>query len=162
MLRKLIYSACALFLAATLPIAAKATSLTITAANVAYVSGPTIGDQVAGEAFAAGAILYKADDGKWYKAKSSGTAVQAGSRDIGMALNTTDAANARVTLAKHGAVVAIGTGTAGTIYVIGSTAGALAPVADLSSTNKVQPAAIGIGTNQVMLLHGYNAGAVVP
>lgn len=137
-------------------------ALTITAASVAYVSGPVKGDQIAGEAFAAGAMLYyKASDGKWYKAQCDGTVAEAGADGIGMALSTADAANARVTVAQPGAVVSVGTGTAGIIYTIGRTAGTLVPSADMASTDKVTPAAHGIGSSQLQLMYSYNAGSAL-
>jgi hypothetical protein len=137
------------------------TALSITAANVAWQSGPILTDQIAGEAFAAGAILYKSDAGTWLKAQCDGTAVEAGSNDIGMALATADAAAARVSIARPDAIVALGTSTKGVVYCIGPTAGALNPVADIVSTNKVTVAALGIGTSQVQLCRVYNPGAVL-
>jgi hypothetical protein len=138
-------------------------NLAITAANVGLISGPESGDQVAGEAFIAGALVYlNPSDSRWYKAKASGTAVQAGSAGIGMALGTADAAGARVSIARPGAIVSVGGGAAGTVYVVSATAGSLAPVADMVSTNKVTVAALGIGGNQLALAYAYNAGAVTP
>lgn len=136
-------------------------ALSITAANVAWQSGPVATDQVAGEAFAAGAMLYRSAAGTWLKAQCDGTAIEAGSDNIGMALATADAAGARVSVALPGAVVTVGTGTAGVVYCIGATAGALNPVADLTSTNKVTVAALGIGSSKLQLCRDYNAGAVL-
>lgn len=137
--------------------------LTITAASVSLVSGNHDADQQAGEAFTAGASVYKnSADGKWYKAKASGTADQAGATDLGIALATADAAGARVSVAKAGAVVALGTGAAGGIYVVSATAGKIAPAADLASTNKATIIGLGIGSNQIVVHRSYNAGAVVP
>ncbi len=137
-------------------------ALTITKANVSWVSGPIAADQLAGEAFDAGDAVYqKASDSKWYKAQCDGTPEEAGSEANGMALATADAANARVSIARSGAIVAIGTGTAGVVYCLGATAGDLVPVADLVSTNKVTVAAIGIGSSRVQLGRLYNAGAVL-
>ncbi len=139
------------------------TALTIAAASVALASGTPLGDQVAGEAFVAGAMLYlNTTDGRWYKAKSNGTAAQAGADGVAMALGTADAAGARVSIARPGAIVGVGTGTAGVVYVPGTTAGALMPTADLASTNKATPVALGIGGSQLLLTYAYNAGAVVP
>lgn len=136
------------------------TALTITKANVALVSGPVSSDQIAGEAFDAGDMVYlKASDGKWYKAEDDGTAEAAGSEGIGMALATADAANARVSIARPGAIVSIGTGTAGIIYCLGDTAGDLVPSADNGSGDKVTVVALGIGSNKVQLGWLYNAGA---
>lgn len=139
------------------------TALTITAANVSHDSGPRDSDQPAGEAFVAGAVVYrKASDGKWYKAQCDGTAEEAGSEDIGVALGTADAANARVGIAKSGSVVSIGTGTAGTAYFIGRTAGAIIPAADLAQTDKATLVGIGVGSNKLLLGRLYHSGAVIP
>ena len=139
-------------------------ALTITAANVSLVSGAHDADQIAGEAFIAGAAVYKnSTDGNWYKAKcASATADQAGATDLGIALATADAAGARVSIAKQGAIVALGTGTAGTFYAVGATAGAINPVADLATTNKSTGIGIGIGSNQLQVARLYNAAAIVP
>ena len=137
-------------------------ALSITAANVIWQSGDIDKDQVAGEAFIAGAMVYKAANGTWLKAQSDGTAIEAGSEDLGMALFTADVAAARGSIAKPGAVVAIGAGTAGVPYFVGPTAGSLNPIADIASTGKVTMAAVGIGSNKVQLARVYNAGAVVP
>lgn len=136
-------------------------ALTITPASVVWQSGPKLHDQVAGEAFDAGAAIYLADNGKWLKAQADGTAVQAGSNDLGMALASADGDGARISVATAGAIVAVGTGTAGVIYVPGDTAGAYNPVADQGSTDKITVAALGIGSNQLLLARVYNAGAVL-
>lgn len=138
-------------------------ALTITAASVLWSSGsnPT-GDQIAGEAFAAGAAVYlKASDGKWYKAQCDGTAEEAGSEELGIALATADAAGARVSIAKTGCVVSIGTGTAGIVYCPGRTAGSWVPTADLLSTDKVTVGAVCIGSSKLLVHRIYNAGAVI-
>lgn len=137
------------------------TALTITASNVVWQSGPKLGDQVAGEAFDAGASIYLAANGKWLKAQCDGTAIEAGSENLGMALSSADADGARISVALPGAIVDVGTGTAGIVYTPGATAGSLAPTADLGSTNKVTVAAVGIGTNQLQLCRVYNAGAAL-
>lgn len=137
------------------------TALTITASDVIWQSGPIKSDQVAGEAFAAGASVYLADNGKWYKAQCDGTAIEAGANNIGMALASADVAGARISVALPGAIVAVGTGTAGIAYGPGTTAGIYLPTADLGSTNKVTLAALGVGTNQLLLCRVYNAGAVL-
>ena len=135
--------------------------LTITAANVVYQSGPIATDQPAGEAFIAGASVYQADNGTWLKAQCDGTAVEAGANGTGIALATADAANARVSIALPGAIVTVGTGTAGVVYVIARTAGSFTPVADMLSTDKVTPVAIGIGSSKLMLTRVYNPTAIL-
>jgi hypothetical protein len=136
-------------------------ALTIAAAAVAYVSGPVLADQVAGEAFAAGVNVYQNDNGVWLKAKNSGTALEAGQNATGLALGTADAVGARVSIAQPGAVVAVGTSAAGVIYVIGAVAGQLVPAADLVATARVTPVALGIGTNRLQLVRAYNPTAIL-
>lgn len=147
-------------LLALMPAAAFAIDLSVTASGVVFVSGPRDGDQQAGEAFAAGAIVYLSATGTWLKAQDDGTAIEAGQNGIGMALSTADASGARISIARPGAIVTIGTGTAGIIYTLSDNAGGLAPVSDNGSADKITPAALGIGTNQVLLMYAYNAGAV--
>jgi hypothetical protein len=138
------------------------TALVITAANVVWQSGPKIGDQVAGEAFDAGAYIYRnPTTSKWLKAQCDGTANEAGAEESGMALASSDGDGARITVALPGAVVAVGAGAAGVVYHPGATAGSLVPTADLVSTNKVTVAAIGIGSNKLKLARIYDAGAVL-
>lgn len=138
-------------------------SLTITKANVAWVSGP-VEPGTAGEALDAGDAVYRASTGKWLKAQADGTTAEAGEYGYGIALATADAADARIQVAVPGAIVGIGTGTAGLIYCPGTGAGDIVPSADLSTaTQKVTPAFLGVGSNRLLVLGGaYNAGSVVP
>lgn len=137
------------------------TALTITKASVAYQEGPIAGDQIAGEAFDAGDCVYlKQADSRWYKAQNDGTTAEAGEAGTGMALFTADAAGARGTIAKPGAIVTIGTGTAGVTYCVGATYGDYVPDADVSGAKKTI-VGVGIGSNKLLLCHVYNAGAVV-
>ena len=161
MIRRTLYGALAALL--LVPGLALATALSITAASVSLDSGPHDTDQVAGEAFVAGAVVYqRASDSKWLKAQSDGTAEEAGNVDIGIALGTADAAGARVSIAKPGAVLSLGTGTAGVAYFIGRTAGAIVPAADLASTDKATLIGLGIGSSKLLLTRLYHAGSVVP
>lgn len=139
------------------------TALSISAASVAWVSGPIQQDAVAGEAFIAGAMVYLKSDGKWWKAQADGAAAEAGAEGLGMALATADAAGARVSVALPDSIVSVGAGTAGIAYFVGSVAGLLNPIADIAtSTWKVTMAAIGIGSNKLKLARVYDAGSVVP
>ncbi len=137
-------------------------ALTITKANVAWVSGPVSVDQILGEAADAGMMVYqKAADSKWYKAQDDGTAEEAGAVGVGMLLATGDAANARVSIARPGAIVSVGTGTAGVVYTLADGAGAIGPVADCGSGDKVTVVGLGIGSNKLQLCWEYNAGSVL-
>lgn len=139
-----------------------AVALTITAANVAWVSGPVNDGQVAGEAFIAGALVYLSATGTWLKAQDDGTAVEAGSLGIGVALSTADAANARVSIARPGAIISVGTGTAGTSYGLCDAAGGICPSTDPATTDKVTFVALGIGSNKLSLGYLYDPGSVIP
>lgn len=140
------------------------TALSITASAVAYVSGPKRGDQVAGEAFEAGAAVYRSSSsGRWLKAQCDGTADEAGATELGMALASADGAGARCSVALPGARVTVAASglTVGVPYFVGPTAGSLAPYGDLGSTNRVVPAALSISATQLLLMRAYDAGAVL-
>ncbi len=139
------------------------TALSITTSQVNYLSGPTE-LVLSGEAITVGMAVYRASDGLWYKAQCDGTAVEAGSLGKGIALASALAANQKIGVAKPGAKITLGAGaapTTGVVYYIGATAGALNPVGDLSSTNKVSPIALCIGSNQAKVMGEYDAGAVL-
>lgn len=136
-------------------------ALSITKANVAWVSGP-IENGTAGEAVDAGDCVYRSAAGTWLKAQCDGTTVEAGENGLGLALGTADASGARIGIAMPGAVVSIGAGAAGTVYCPGTTVGDLIPTADLATTNKATIAAQGLTTNRILVVGVYNAAAVVP
>jgi len=136
--------------------------ITITAANVAWVSGPVASGQIAGGAFIAGNVVYKAATGTWLKAQGDGTAIEAGSEDIGVALFTADALGAQGSIAIDGSVVTYGAVlTAGLFYTVADTAGGLRPSADNASTDKATIIGQAISTSQLLLIRAYNAGAVI-
>lgn len=138
------------------------TAIVVTPANVAWVSGPIKGDQIAGEAFTAGQGVYLADNGTWLKAQADGTAVQAGANDLGVALGDAAGAGARVSIAVTGAVVSFGAVvTAGVVYVPGDTAGAINPVADQGSSDKITVLGVGISTSRILIGRVYDAGSVL-
>lgn len=65
--------------------------ITITAANVSLVSAPSgvvLEGQTAAAAIGVGQAVYLLDNGTWGLAQCDGTAVEAGSNDLGIALNT--------------------------------------------------------------------------
>lgn len=137
-------------------------AITITAANVAWVSGPVLGDQIAGGAFTAGQVVYQADNGTWLKAQGDGSAVEAGANNLGVALFTADASGARGSIAVSGAIVSYGAIlTAGLIYIIGDTAGSVYPSADAGTGDKVTVLGLAISTSQLLIQRIYNAGAVI-
>ncbi len=140
-------------------------ALTITKANVvldATTKRFVDKDQAAGEALDAGDFVYwDTTTGKWKKGQCDGTAAEAGSAGGGMALATADADGARISVARRGAIVTVGTGAAGIVYTPGTTLGDYIPTADLASTNKATLAALGIGSSKVLILEEYDSGAVL-
>lgn len=138
-------------------------ALSVTPADVDYVSGSVLDGIEAAAAFDAGDVIYN-DSGTnlWAKAQDDGNAMEAGSHRLGIALFTAPAAGARGSVATSGAVVDLGSAVAGTVYVIGPTAGDLLPANESAANAKVTVVGIGIGGGQILLGTLYNAGAVVP
>lgn len=142
------------------------TALTITASQVLPVSGPTRAGTV-GAALAAGsAVYFDVTTGKWRAGQCDGSAVEAGKDGYGILLASAAGDGQQCEVALPGAVVNLGAGAAavaGTVYAFAAAAGSLAPMADMATTNKVTPLALGIGSSKVKLLSGaYDAGAVAP
>jgi len=113
--------------------------ITITAANVAVVttSSPTVSRSYnAGEAVTAGQLVYlNTADSEWYKAQADGTALEAGSAGLGVALHTS--ANGQpLAVQTAGQITIGGTVVAGTEYVASDTAGGICPHADLTATGR--------------------------
>jgi hypothetical protein len=123
--------------------------VSITAANVARVttgSNPTKVLQVTwGATITAGLTVYKdTADEKWKAADNNVSALLAGSAGIGIALS--GGANGQLGLvAIGGDLTAGGTLTLGETYIVSSTAGGIAPVADIS-TNFVTVLGVAITT----------------
>lgn len=140
-------------------------AITVTAANVALVSGEPLGNQIAAAAITPGQAVYKLDNGTWGLAQGDGTAVEAGSNDNGIALGGASAAGQRFSVATGAGncIVAFGSGvlTAGFFYTVGDTAGAIVPSADNGSTDKATVIGQAISTSQLMMMRHYNAGAVI-
>lgn len=145
-------------------------ALVIAAANVAWVSGPKDDGQQAGEAFIAGAAVFlSSKDGKWYKGQADGAggdggtaADAAGASGYGMALFTADAAGARGSIARPGAIVSVGAGAAATTYYFHGTAGSLGLLADIVNPNLATAVAKGIGSNKLAILNDPSPATTVP
>jgi hypothetical protein len=139
-------------------------ALSITAAQVLLVSGPTK-EVTLGATVTQGQVVYFDDaSGKWKLAQCDGTAAEAGASGYGLALSA-GADGQKGVIALPGAKVTLGAGAApaaGTVYAIGSGAGGINPVADLASTNKVTALGVGVGSNAIRMLgESYDAGAVL-
>lgn len=115
-----------------LPVGAGAADITVTAASVKLVSGPTETGTTA-EAVAAGQAVYVTTAGLIGLADADASGKDA---CAGIAINSA-ASGQPISYAKSGAVVNTGaTVVVGTIYVLSATAGGVAPAADLKSTHK--------------------------
>lgn len=136
-------------------------AITATAASILWASGPRE-PGTAGEAFAAGAILYRSAAGTWLKAQSDGTSVQAGEYGIGCALFTADAASAQGQIATFGARITWSAHLiAAGIYFLHGTAGSMTlTTADIAQTNYATFIGIGITTTSLLFCPVYS-GAVL-
>lgn len=139
-------------------------ALSITAAQVLLVSGPTR-EVTFGATITQGQSLYfDATTGKWKLAQCDGTAAEAGADGVGLSL-TAGSDGQRGIIALPGAKVTLGAGAApaaGTVYAIGAGAGGINPVADLASTNKATVLGVGTGSNAIKMVgESYDAGAVL-
>lgn len=135
--------------------------LVVTAANVAQAANVTRETGTAGETLTAGQSVYlKSTDSKYYKAKASGTAEEAGSNGFGVALHGA-LANQPITVQKGGTITIGATVAVGTEYVISATYGGIAPRGDLVSTNKYTRLGYATTTTIIQLDEAYT-GLVIP
>lgn len=109
--------------------------LSITAASVVKGSGATVNNlKLAGETITAGMSVYlKSTDDRWYKAQSDGTAEEAGSGGLAVALNGASAGQP-LFVQTAGTITIGATVAVGTVYVVSAAYGGICPVADLVST----------------------------
>lgn len=122
--------------------------ISITAANVKLVSGPT--EQLpAGATIAAGQIAYREAGTSKAKLADNDNATAEVRAARGMALNG-GAADQPITLAKNGAIVDVGAVlTAGTDYYLSGTPGGICPRADVTTGD--DPVRIGIALTTARL-----------
>lgn len=123
-------------------------ALTITAASVAVVTGtPKAG--VAGETITQGMAVYKAANGRWYKAQCDGSLIESGyGTEVGVSLNSV-AALQPMDVLTDGTYTVGATLTVGVIYVVAAAAGGIAPAADIVSTNYVT--VVGVPTSTTVM-----------
>lgn len=112
-------------------------NLSITAANVAIASLSQVRVVQVGESVTQGQALYlKASDGKYWKADANASAATAAARGIALSPASTD--GYVVLHDRPGDFVNLGaTLTAGETYVVSATAGAICPIADLTTGDYV-------------------------
>lgn len=105
--------------------------LTIDAALVRADDAAAVDDIIVGEDCTAGQVLYRSDtDGKYYRAFSTGTEIQAGSGGVRIALSTAPGSNQRIVGVRSGLVHIGATLSAGQVYVISDTPGKIKTHAD--------------------------------
>ena len=135
--------------------------VTITAANVDAPT-PGISTGVSGEAISIGDVLYadSSDSNKLKKAQADGTAAEA--TVVGIAMNTTSAADQHVGYATSGALT-LGSGlTQGEVYFVSGTAGGIAPDADIATSNWYR-SYLGVASSTTVLqLKIHNSTAQIP
>lgn len=133
--------------------------LTVTAASVLHSAG-TKETGIAGETITAGMAVYlKSSDSKLWKAQADGTAAEAAA--VGIALHAALAGQPLV-YAANGATINIGATTSkATVYVVSAAAGAVAPIADLVSTNYITHLGYATATDGTFLIKITPTGAVV-
>lgn len=141
-------------------------ALTITAAQVLLVSGPTKEVTFGATITQGQGVYFDSAAGKWKLAQCDGTAAEAGADGYGIALSA-GSDGQRGVVALPGAKVnlgAVAAAVASEVYCFGATAGALNPKADVITVgNRVTPLALGVGNNAVkILVDAYDAGAVDP
>lgn len=131
--------------------------LTTAAAEVEPGSSPVVEAGVAGEAFDAGASLYKkSSDRRWYKADADALA-SAGDPPT-VAVSTAEKAGQRCVVQRGGTVVMGATAgvVQGQLYVVSTTAGAIAPYGDLGSGDFVSVLGVGDDSDGIALKpHGF-------
>lgn len=139
--------------------------LTVTAANVAKVSG-NVRHGTAGATITAGQVVYfDASAGTWKLAVADGigaaTAATAGSGGLGIALHGA-ASGQPLTVQYDGVINPGATVTVGVIYCASpATAGGIAPSADVSSLDNDYVTILGVGTTAAQITLGILASGVV-
>jgi hypothetical protein len=148
-MRRLIPALAALSLLLMLSPLALGADLTITAASVARGTGATTTVGTAGATLTAGQAVYQSTaDNKMYPSLASGTALQA--TFAGVALHAS-LAGQPIAYQTGGNITIGATVVVGTIYVVSTNAGGIAPWADLIATNNVT--VIGYGLNATTITY---------
>lgn len=130
------------------PIAAQATDLTITAANVVAGSGANVVQGTAGATVTAGQAVYRDDTAGTWKLADNNSGTAALRSPDGVALNGA-ASGQPLSVLTSGRVTIGATMTAGVAYYLGDTPGGICPVADLASGE--YPTIIGIAVSTTVL-----------
>jgi len=139
-------------------------SLTITAAQVLLVSGERKYGTAGATITAGHAVYLDTATNTWKLAQCDGTAAEAGTDGLGIALHGASSGQP-LDVAGPGCDVNLGAGAAaaaGTVYVVGATAGDIAPTADVSTSGHYRSIlALGKGSNKVRVV-ALAAEAAIP
>jgi hypothetical protein len=135
--------------------------LSITATNVAKGSSglEQVENGTSGAALTAGDVCYfDTSASTWKLAQADGTALEAGSGGLAIALNTAPAAGMPITLLKSKGDLSLGAIlTVGATYVLSAAAGKIAPIADLATGDYVVLLGIARTTSILQLNMYYSA-----
>lgn len=124
--------------------------LTITASQVVPGTGAQFTDLVAAVAITAGQAVYKNTSNQAALADNDASSTTA--RAIGIATN--GAAASQYVRVQYAGELTLGAGAAptnGVVYVLSSTAGGIAPAADLASGDYTTILGVGIGSNKIKM-----------
>ena len=124
--------------------------ISVTAANVAPVSGP-YADGVAAVAITAGQAVYQLAAGTWGLAQRDGTQIEAGLYGLGIALNTAGIGQPLKIGLAGSDVTCGGTVAVGTVYTLSATAGGWTADA-AASTNYNSVFALGKSTTRLRMV----------
>lgn len=122
-------------------------ALSITAANVAWISGGKNNSYNAGAAITAGQAIYLDSATNTWKL-ADGDASAAAADCQGIALNT-GVSGQPMTVQTDGTLTIGGTMTLGEVYFVSTTAGAIIPAGDLANPNRTT--IIGVATSTTVL-----------
>jgi hypothetical protein len=125
-------------------------SISITAANVVKGNDAAVTNGTAGETVTAGMAVYlNTTTNKWLKAQCDGTAAEAGASGLGVALN--GASDGQALAVQTGGTITIGgTAVKAAVYVVGATAGDIAPTSDVVTTGNYR-SILGVATTTGIL-----------
>lgn len=136
--------------------------LTVTAANVLFTSGQRENAYNAGASVTAGqAVYFDTTTSTWKLAQCDGTAAEAGSGGVGIALHA--AGNGQpLAVALNGSLINIGATTSKAVtYFVSAAAGGVAPQADLVSTNRITRLGYATATDGSFVVDVKYTGATV-
>ncbi len=138
----------------------QAADLSVTAANCKNISGITVTGTALATITAGQSVYYDTTNFGWNKATAAGTALQAGSAGLGIALNGAASGQPLIVLTQ-GLYNPGGTVTVAAVYVVSDTAGAIAPTADITTSAHFR-SLLGVGVTSSQIYIQPYAGPALP